>query len=139
MQYRLVPCAEGDEDLIREQIDAIADSIVPPEEGAKDETLVFRIDDGEGNIAAGCILEIDSWRIADLDILWVDEPRRNQGLGACLLGEVEREARENGAYLLLAGGTDWQVPFFRKHSYAVNGAIEDCPMGHSEYLLAKRL
>ena len=48
MKYEIKPCVEEDEDFIEEKLDAFCYSIVPPEEGAKDEDIVFKITDGEG-------------------------------------------------------------------------------------------
>ena len=41
MKYEIKPCVEEDEDLIEEKLDAFCYSIVPPEDGAKDEDIVF--------------------------------------------------------------------------------------------------
>ena len=46
MKYEIIPCVEEDEDYIEEKLDAFCYSIVPPEEGAKDEDIVFKITDG---------------------------------------------------------------------------------------------
>ena len=43
MKYEIKPCVEEDEDFIEEKLDAFCYSIVPPEEGAKDEDIVFKI------------------------------------------------------------------------------------------------
>ena len=53
---------EGDEAHMAQKLDAFTDSIVPPEEGAEEEYLCFKITDDDGNIIAGCIVEIDSWK-----------------------------------------------------------------------------
>ena len=76
MEYDIKPCTEEDEDFIEEKLDAINHSIVPPEEDGENEDIVFKIADDEGNTIAGCILVIGSWKIAELDIIWVDEKYR---------------------------------------------------------------
>ena len=48
MKYDIKPCTEEDEDFIEEKLDAINHSIVPQEEGAEDEELVFKIADDKG-------------------------------------------------------------------------------------------
>ena len=79
MKYDIKPCTEEDADFIEEKLDAINHSIVPQEEGAEDEELVFKIADDKGSTIAGCILIIGSWKIAELDIIWVDEKYRGKG------------------------------------------------------------
>lgn len=94
MEYDIKPCTEEDEDFIEEKLDAINHSIVPPEEGGENEDIVFKIADDEGNTIAGCILVIGSWKIAELDIIWVDEKYRRKGLGSALIREAEKVASE---------------------------------------------
>ncbi len=134
-----MPFTEGDEDFIEEKIDTITDSIVPPEVGAEDEDLVFKIADEEGNIIAGCIVEIDNWKIACLDTLWVDKKHRRQGLGSALIREAERVAKEKGCYAMTLGTFDFQArPLYEKHGFTVCGTINDWPRGHENYLMIKR-
>lgn len=78
MKYETMPFTEGDMEYIEQKINAINDSIVPPEKDNEDEYLVFKIVDDEGKIVAGCIMGIDHWKIACLDTLWVDEKFRRQ-------------------------------------------------------------
>ena len=79
------------------------------------------------------------WNIAFLDILWVDELHRNQGVGSKLLLELEREAKKNGAWIVMLDARDWNVDFFKKLGYTVYCTLEDYPRGHSKYKLQKRL
>ncbi len=140
MKYETMPCAEGDEEFIEAKLDEISDSIVPPEEGSEDEELVFKITDREGKTVAGCILEIDSWKIADLDILWVEEAYRKRGMGSALIHAAERAARERDCYLMTLGTFDFQArPLYEKHGYTLCGVIRDWPRGHENYSMTKRL
>lgn len=140
MKYETIPLVEGDEDYIEEKVDIITDSIVPPDEGSKDEILVFKITDDDGNIIAGCIVEIDSWKVACLDTLWVDEKYRRQGLGSALIRKAENIAKEKGCYAITLGTFDFQArPLYEKHGFTVCGTIRDWPRGHENYLMMKRL
>ena len=140
MKYDIKPCTEEDADFIEEKLDAINHSIVPPEEGGEDEYLVFKITDDEGNTIAGCILVIDSWKIAELDIIWVDEKYRRKGLGSALIREAEKVARERGCYVMFLGTFDFQArPLYEKHGYSLCGTVRDFPRGHENYTMIKRL
>ena len=85
MKYETIPFAEGDEEFIEQKIDTVTDAIAPPEEGAEDEYVFFKIPDDEETVIAGCIVEIDSRKVACLDTLWVDEAYRGQGHCCCVL------------------------------------------------------
>ncbi|MCR5405055.1 MAG: GNAT family N-acetyltransferase [Butyrivibrio sp.] len=140
LNFEIKPCKEEDKEFFREKIDEISDSIVPPAEGAEDEYVFLKITDDEDNILGGCIMEIDSWKIAELDILWVDEKYRMQGLGSALIREAEHVARENGCYAMTLRTFDFQArPLYEKHGYKVVGFIKDWPRGHENYSLMKRL
>ena len=140
MEYDIKPCTEEDEDFIEEKLDAINHSIVPQEEGAEDEELVFKIADDKGSTIAGCILIIGSWKIAELDIIWVDEKYRRKGLGSALIREAEKVARERGCYVMILGTFDFQArPLYEKHGYSLCGTVRDFPRGHENYTLIKRL
>lgn len=140
MKYDIKLCTEEDEDFIEEKLDAINHSIVPPEEDGEDEDIVFKIADDEGNTIAGCILVIGSWKIAELDIIWVDEKYRRKGLGSALIREAEKAARENGCYVMILGTFDFQArPLYEKHGYSLCGTVRDFPRGHENYTLIKRL
>ena len=140
MEYDIKPCTEEDEDFIEEKLDAINHSIVPPEEDGENEDLVFKIADDEGNTIAGCILIIDSWKIAELDMIWVDENYRRKGLGSALIRGAEKAARERGCYVMILGTFDFQArPLYEKHGYSLCGTVRDFPRGHENYTLIKRL
>ena len=52
--------------------------------------LSLVVEDGAGQIIGGC----DAFRMGELallDVLWVAEPRRGTGLGACLLAQLEQD------------------------------------------------
>ena len=69
----------------------------------------------------------------------MDERQRRQGLGTYLLGEIEREAKENGAYVILSYCCDWVSGFFFSNGFAARGELRDYPKGHTAYELEKRI
>lgn len=80
------------------------------------------------------------WNVVAIDIIWVDEQYRGQGLGSILLGDVEREAMEKGCHLVQLDTFDFQAKgFYEKNGYSVFGILEDCPKGHIRYYLKKTL
>ncbi|MER6234843.1 N-acetyltransferase [Streptomyces clavifer] len=96
--------------------------------------------DSRGALAGG--LSGRTWAYwLHVDLLWVDARHRGAGLGARLLAEAERLAREDRACTRSRLETwDFQAPaFYRKQGYEVVGEIEDYPPGVAEFILVKRL
>ena len=139
LKYEVKPLEEGDADLIERKAEGCRYAIVPPEDDAEEE-LIFKICDDGGNIIAGCIVEVDGWKVADLDILWVDERYRRQGMGSALIREAERVSREKGCYAMVLGTFDFQArPLYEKHGFMLSGTIEDWPRGHRNFSMMKWL
>ena len=140
LNFEMQPCEEDDAEFFHEKIDEISDFIAPPMKGAQDEYIFMKITDDEDNVIGGCIVEIDSWKIAELDVLWVDEKYRRQGLGSALIHEAERAAREKGCYAMTLGTFDFQArPLYEKHGYKIVGNIKDWPRAHENYSMMKKL
>ena len=140
MKYEFKPFEEGDEKYVRDKLEADLYLHAPPVPGAEDEELVYKITDAEGNVIAGCLLQIDRWKCGDLDILWVDERCRRQGLGSLLIRKAEEVFREKDCYVSGLGTFSFQArPLYEKHGYTVWGTVENWPQGEANYSLFKRL
>lgn len=97
------------------------------------------IKDGEGR----CIAGTDSFRMgemASVDVLWVDEDHRGQGLGSALLAHVEAQARAQGARRVELNTFGFQAPgFYEKQGYRRFGAIEPAVGDYGHYFYVKDL
>ncbi|GGV52764.1 N-acetyltransferase [Streptomyces longisporoflavus] len=73
--------------------------------------------------------------------LWVSETHQGAGLGAQLLAEAERIARDDRDCLNSRVETwDFQAPgFYRNQGYEVVSVIPDYPEGAKEFTLTKKL
>ncbi len=95
--------------------------------------------DAAGNVIGG-LLGGNYWGWLYVDILWVDEPYRRQGIGSKLLTQAEGEAVRRGCRHVHVDTMSWQAPlFYQKHGYRVIGILPDIPKGHQKYLLQKVL
>ena len=141
MEYKTIPCVDGDDEFVAGKLNTVTDSKIDYEDTIEDELVVFKVTDSDGNIIAGCNLLINCWRVADLDILWVEEKNRKQGIGSALIREAEHAARKKGCHCMTLGTFDFQArPLYEKFGFSVCGTIEDCPTkGHTHYDMIKRL
>ena len=140
MDYNIVPITDGDDEFIEDKLVEYNLSMEPATQGKLFESISRKIVDEEGNIIAGCLAIMYCWNVVAIDIIWVDEQYRGQGLGSMLLGEVEREAMEKGCHLVHLDTYDFQAKgFYEKNGYSVFGILEDCPKGHIRYYLKKTL
>ena len=92
-----------------------------------------------GNIIAG-ILGGTYWGWMHIDILWVDENHRKQGLGSQLLNAAESEAIKRGCHSVHVDTMSWQAPdFYKKHGYETISELNDIPSGNKKFHLIKKL
>ena len=95
--------------------------------------------DGCGKVIGG-IVGGTYWGWMYIDILWVDEAYRKNGIGSKLLAEAENEAVRRGCHHVHVDTMSWQAPeFYKKYGYEVIGVLPDIPNGNKKYLLMKAL
>lgn len=95
--------------------------------------------DKNGRLIAGIVAGVDVWDGCYVANLYVEQAYRNRGLGSHLLRQVELEAREKGAYMLVADACDLNVGFFKKNGCVEAGALQNEPNWHISYELTKWL
>ena len=128
--------SENEIKYIRESLDRFNFSIV----GEDGHTPLHIVEyDGKGNVIGG-ILGGTYWGWMYVDILWVHESHRNQGIGTRLLREAERKAVRRGCHHVHLDTMSWQAPeFYKKQGYEMIGVLPDIPSGHQKHLLMKAL
>ena len=136
-RFAVRPGGKEDVKIIEAGFERYNGQFVP--DGHDDIPTGRKLVDANDNMIAGVIAEVDGWDSCDIGGIWVEEPYRKQGLGTYLLGEVEREAKENGAYVLFTYCCDWVYGFFRKNGFTARGTLPDYPKGHTAYELEKRI
>jgi len=95
--------------------------------------------DENKNVIAG-ILGGTYWGWMHIDILWVDEKYRGQGIGSKLLEAAEVEAKKRGCHSVHVDTMSWQAPeFYKKHGYKIISELDDIPAGNKKYHLIKNL
>jgi GNAT superfamily N-acetyltransferase len=92
-----------------------------------------------GRILGGLILQ-SWWKESFVELLWLSERARGQGLGSALIAEAERRARRRGSKLLHLSTYSFQAPrFYEKLGFRCVGKMSGSPKGASRYYYMKRL
>jgi GNAT superfamily N-acetyltransferase len=95
--------------------------------------------DEQGRIAGGLLGGI-WWRQLHIDILWLEESQRGQGLGQAILAAAEEEGRRLGCVQVHLDTMSWQAPgFYQKLGYRIFGELDNFPPGFRKYFLVKEL
>lgn len=138
--FGIVNCVNNDADDICDKLVEYNLSRVPKTQETDFVNIYKKIVNDEGEIIAGCLAKMYCWNVIYVDILWIDEAYRKQGLGSKLLKEIERIAVEEDCTLIHLDTFDFQAKdFYIKHGYEVFGVLEDCPKEHCRYYLKKKL
>lgn len=94
--------------------------------------------DKNADIIAGINSKMYCWNCLYIDVLWVKEEHRKEGLDSKLLNEVEKIAKEKGCHLIHLDTFDFQAKdFYIKHGYEIFGTLDECPRGHKRYFIKK--
>ena len=101
------------------------------------QSLTLFVRDAHGTVVGG-LLGGTIWHWLYVDILWLSDELRGQGLGTRLLAEAERLAIERGCIGAHLTTMSFQArAFYERHGYAVFGVLDNFPPGHRQYLLQK--
>lgn len=92
----------------------------------------------ENGMLIGGLYGRTSWRRLTVELLFVPEKLRGQGMGAKLLAQAEAEAKKRGC---IGAWLETFSPdarrFYERNGYRVFGEIADYPPGNTRYFLTK--
>lgn len=101
----------------------------------QDVRLFVRDDDGK--VLAGLFGAITMHCLV-IQIMWVEEALRGQGIGSELVGRATAIAKEVGAKQIIVETTSFQAPeFYLNLGFEVICEIPDCPIGAVSLLMRK--
>ncbi|MFC7442525.1 GNAT family N-acetyltransferase [Laceyella putida] len=135
------PSAETENEFVKSQLIQYNLHHVPAAKEKPYQLIGYHIKDEAGTIIGG-ICGVLYWgrTCLQIDILWLHESYRKQGLGSALLRRIEQEAVAREVHLAHLETFDFQAKdFYIKNGYEVFGVLEDCPIGHERYYLKKKL
>lgn len=140
MYFEIKDCESADGDYIVDGLVKYNLSKVPKTQEIEFIDIRKKIVDGNNNIIGGCLAKMYCWNVMYIDVLWIDDAYRKQGLGERLLREIEQIARDKKCSLIHLDTFDFQAKdFYVKYGYEVFGVLEDCPENHCRYYLKKKL
>jgi GNAT superfamily N-acetyltransferase len=101
--------------------------------------FAFSVRDDDGEVLAG----LSGWTWGGcgyVDVLWVVERLRGQGIGDRLLATAEASAHDAGCDRMVLATHSFQAPaFYQGRGYRVVGTIDGYPRGHTQLQLVKHL
>ncbi len=102
-------------------------------------TVAYFLRDEEGRVVGG--VQGMLWgRSMHIDVLWVDENHRGEGLGSQLMSAIENYGLEHGHPLVYLETTSFQaLPFYEGLGYRVFGELPEISPGHTLFFLKKDL
>ncbi|OQP31441.1 GNAT family N-acetyltransferase [Pantoea latae] len=75
-----------------------------------------------------------------IDMLWVSDALRGQGVGTQLIKAAEAEARQRGCRYAQVDTTSFQArPFYEKLGYTLRFSLDRYPRHHQRHYLSKTL
>jgi GNAT superfamily N-acetyltransferase len=136
--YTLTVTDEPDEDFLKYlrrklNLKASAPRVVPPSALRLDISL----DDEEGDVVAG-LAAMTAHGCLNIELLWVDQSLRGDGIGARLLGAAEELARARGCTRVRVT-TAQGAAYFTARGFSLTGRLRSFPEGVELFALEKAL
>ncbi|MDQ2764273.1 MAG: GNAT family N-acetyltransferase [Pseudomonadota bacterium] len=126
----------GTFEAIFQRLDKTSRDVIGP---ADPRLLVIPIRHAEGAVIGG-LWAVSAFHWLHLEMLFVPEVMRGQGVGSALLASAESEARGRGCLGIYVDTLSFQATrFYEKMGFSMFGVLEDCPPGHRRLFFQKRL
>lgn len=101
--------------------------------------LACFVRDPDGTIAGGISASTHHGWLS-INLVWLREDLRGQGLGSRMLAAVEQEAIRRGCTRAHLDTHEFQAPgFYAKRGYEVFGELPDFPTGYRRLFMSKQL
>lgn len=102
--------------------------------------LDFAIKNDRGDLLGGIQSYRVNWGILHIELLYVFDRYRKQGIASMLLKHVEKIAMDHQCYVSHLDTFDFQAKdFYLRQGYSIFGVLENTPKGHNRYYMKKAL
>jgi GNAT superfamily N-acetyltransferase len=123
-------------EAIFQRLEAASCDVIGP---VQPRLLVIPIRDSKHQVIGG-LWSVSAFCWLHLEMLFVPEPMRGNGVGSALLTSAETEAQNRGCLGIYVDTLSFQaVPFYEKMGFSRFGTLQDCPPGHQRLFFQKRL
>ncbi len=140
MEYSILKADPGE---LRELDQAITDfniKIASELPRAEIHRLDFAVKNAMGQLLGGIQSYRVNWGILHVELIYVYDDYRNQGIATALLNHVEKIAKDHKCHLSHLDTFDFQAKdFYLRHGYSIFGILENAPKGHNRYYMKKDL
>ncbi|EOH94220.1 GNAT family N-acetyltransferase [Enterococcus pallens] len=130
---------QANKDLTIKQLDQYTIKKVPAltQYDFKEISFVY---EEEGEVLGRIVGEIH-WNYLRIELFYVDDATRGNGVGSQLLQQMEAIALEKSCSLILLETMSFNAPnFYLKHGYEISGQIDNHPLeNETHYFMSKRL
>lgn len=137
MRFLVTPApSEKDIEYIRRQLRQYNQRFVGCAE--VESVAVFALNSENRKIGALSGMTWGNW--LQIQLLWVDEEERGNGVGSQLLDEAEKVARERGCLYSLVDTFSFQaLPFYLRKGYEIKMTLDNFPENQQRYYLLRDL
>lgn len=137
MRFLVTPApSEKDIEYIRRQLRQYNQRFVGCAE--VESVAVFALNNENRKIGALSGMTWGNW--IQIQLLWVDEEERGNGVGSQLLDEAEKVARERGCLYSLVDTFSFQaLPFYLRKGYEIKMTLDNFPENQQRYYLLRDL
>jgi GNAT superfamily N-acetyltransferase len=95
---------------------------------------------GRDQAMVGGLVGAHYWNGMFIDLLWIHDAHRGQGIGSALMKRVEADTKARGGELLFLNTFSFQAPgFYEKLGYKAFGTLEGMPRNASRTWYCKRI
>jgi GNAT superfamily N-acetyltransferase len=99
---------------------------------------VFMLDDNGSKVAGLTGSTVGSW--LSIDLLWVSESLRGEGVGSKIIKAAEQQALAAGCRFARVDTFSFQArPFYEKMGYQLQMTLHNYPVEHERYFFTKTL
>lgn len=131
---------KSESDILSQGIIDFNKSEVPDLEPNEAEVKFFVLARNEDDTVVGGIRAICFWNTLHIELLWLSDECRGNGIGKEILESAEAFATQNGCAKAFVETTSWQAkPFYERNGYKLVATLQDRPKGHASHYLAKKL
>ncbi len=132
--------SEADLQVIGQGIKAYNRKYMPDAVAFEPDTRFAAFARDEAGAVVGGVRVNAFWNYCLIELLWLSEAVRGQGVGTRLMHLIEGHAKAKGFEYIRTETLDVQARgFYEKLGYRVYGELADFPKGHTLYCVVKKL